>query len=341
MRRFITVFGTGLMLAVLVLAGPTWADAPIPYSVQPTDGSPGSERGYFDLSAEPGTQVRLALSVSNRSTKTIRVLIAATDAATGPHGGVSYGVAGEPVERTGSWIVLPQDSVRLGGKETATVPFVVTVPNDAASGDHVAGIAAWIPAEEKDAPESEAGQAGASITVQMRQVVPVKIVVPGPAQANLVVTGVTAVAGADKIDLDIAIANQGGLLVRGSGTISLKDGHGGFEQAFELDTVVPGTSLAYSVPWDATPKAGSYPVDVVLRYGDQEPQIARWSGDVVVGEKSLETLEDRQDGEASTAVATPATTTSWLVYGLVGGLLVVIVVMGILLLRRRKLASRT
>ena len=335
MRRVLGLFGVGLAFAALALAGQAFgaeSPAPVPYSIQPSKHAPGAEQGYYDISADPGMQIQQTLSVSNRSSKAIEVLVAATDAATGPHGGVSYGVAGEPVVKTGAWIHLVKDSVRLAPGQSVALEFVIDVPSDATPGDHVAGIAAWIPAASTDTPESEAGQAGASITVQMRQVVPVKVVVPGQAEARLAVTGVTAVAGSEKMDLDIAIENPGGLLTKGRGTIALPGD--GFQQAFELATVVPGTSIAYSVPWKASPKAGAYAVRVVLYYGDQESLTAEWSGDVTVADKNLAELANRQPAD-DTATPAESPSTPWVMYGLVAVLVVVILIMGVLLLRRR------
>ena len=341
MKRMFGMLGAcAVLTAILAVVGPAWganASTPMPYSIQPLKGAPGTEEGYYDISASPGAQVKETLVVSNRSSKTIKVLVAATDAATGPHGGVSYNVAGEPVTKTGTWIVLPQDSIRLQGGQRIALDFVINVPVDASPGDHVAAVSAWIPADEKDVPESGSGQAGASITVQMRQVVPVKVVVPGPAATRLVVTGVSAVAGLEKMDLDIAIANPGGLLTRGDGVITLPND--GFERDFELGTVVPGTAIAYSVPWKTAPKAGTYPVQVVLRYGDAASMTAEWAGDVTVADKNLAELENRQAADDD-SVAAESASSPWLMYGLIGGLVVVIIVMGVLLMRRRRPAPK-
>jgi hypothetical protein len=96
---------------------------------------------------------------------------------------------------------------------------------------------------------------------------------------------------------------------------------------------VPRTSIDYLIPnWQTAPKAGVYPVSVVIHYGDKGVLTAEWSGNVTVASSSLKTLKNKYVAPLGTVAAKRP----WLMYGLVGGLVLVILVMGFALLRRRR-----
>ena len=334
MIRVSTILLVAVSIGLLGLVSPAGAsaDSEIAFSIQPLAGTPAAAKGYFVVPADPGGQVTQTVSMRNTSDKTIEVRVAAVDASTGPYGGASYGTPGEPVKQMGAWIALPLSSIRLGAGEARDIDFVISVPADAAPGDHLAGLAAWIAARSEESSAAQSGQAGAVVTVQTRRLVAVQVVVPGPAEPEIVIAGVTAAARPNGMNLEIAISSPGGLLTNGNGTIELPDA--GFTQDFALDTFVPGTTIAYPIQWKTAPKVGTYPAHVILHYGDQGAKTAEWSGEFAVVDKNLAELKDRVVAPETPAGA--ASSTPWLVYGLIGGLVLIVLIMGFALLRRRR-----
>jgi hypothetical protein len=341
MTRPAAIFLAALAITLYLLASPSSsvAASAMEFSVHPLAGTPAADKGYYVLAAKPGSKVTQTLSLSNVSSKAIELSLAATDASTGPYGGAAYGVPGTAVKQTGTWITLPLKHLRLDAEQSVDVDFVVSVPLGAAPGDHLAGLAAWIPAKKSaDSTGTKSDKAGAVVTVQMRQVVAVQVVVPGPAETALVVSGIAPAASPNGMNLEIAISNPGGLLTSGNGTIDLPDS--GFTADFPIGTFVPGTSIAYPILWTTTPKAGTYGAHVIVHYGDQGSQTAEWNGQVTVVDKSLSDLKNRIVAPQATEGASTGGGRPWLIYGLIGGLVLVVLIMGFALLRRRRPEAR-
>ncbi len=338
MRRSLTVLAAALALVVAGLAASGWAQAAaeLGFQMQPPAGSPAATEGYYLLPADPGTRIDERLTLQNTSTEAIDILLAPVDASTGPYGGVSYGTPGSPVKQVGTWIALSQSRVRLGAGQAVDVPFTVSVPSDAAPGDHLAGIAAWIPAKESPPAGSPSPGGGVAVTVQMRRVLAVQVVVSGSAEAKLAVDGVKALPQGNGMNLGITIANTGQLLTQAKGIVTLPDT--GFKKEFNVNTFVPGTSIEYPVLWTADPSPGTYQAHVVLRYGDKYAQTAEWSGEYTVVEENLKELENRVAATNAPAATTATGGASWLLYAVIGGLVFIILVMAVIMLRRRPAA---
>jgi hypothetical protein len=286
-----------LVAAALILPGAASAAEPVPdFTVEPAPGSSlAPAGGYFRLVAKPRDTATQALVVRNTSNRPIEIRLAAVDARTAAYGGVSYGLPAEATKGVGTWISLQTERLRLRARESAKVLFSVAVPSDAGSGEHLGGLAIWSP-RDAQAQESErgAGQAGASVTIQTRRVIALVVRVPGPVAPRLVVTGVAPAPRADGLYLTVAVANRGGLLTKATGVLSLPGE--GFTERFSVDSIVPGTSVAYPLKWTERPRDGEYRARVDLRYGSRT---AVWEGTFTVGEQVSAELVDR--GAADTA----------------------------------------
>ncbi|MFF8315293.1 COG1470 family protein [Streptomyces lydicus] len=94
-------------------AGPGWSAAPAPAA----GAAPGpQDRPYFYLEGAPGTVMTDRLSLGNPTGRAVTVRLRATG--------------------TGSWLALAAREVKVPARTRAGVPFTVTVPRDAAPGEH-------------------------------------------------------------------------------------------------------------------------------------------------------------------------------------------------------------
>lgn len=261
------------------------------------DSQTAPEGGYFLLETTPGETVEQSIGLRNDSDEELTLHLAAVDATTGQLGGVSYALADETATGTATWIGLERSAVTLQPGASEFVSFDVAVPEGARSGQHLAGLSIAVPSEGDDADEAGEGEAGASIDVQTRRIIAVQVDLPGPAEPELVVEGVTPAARPDGLYLEIAIENRGRKLTKAEGVITVGED---FEREFSVDTFVPGTSIAYPVKWPVADSDGRHQAVVELRYGDET---AEWEGSFEVGEETLEELGDRQ-------VASPEQATS-------------------------------
>jgi len=309
--------------------------AGIGFTAQPLPGSPGAELGYFKFEAAPGDSVSRILLITNTSKKTQALRIAANDGRASVYGGVDYTQIGAKPAAVGMWIDVTRPTVDLAPGASIKVPFVVHVPSDATAGEHVGGLSVWEPAAITKSETSAADdQAGTRILYVERRVLAVEVVTPGEAVPEIVISGVTATPRPDGMYLSIAIANGGTAITTGNGTLALADK--GFTEEFSLDSMIPTAKTDYPVKWQRDPAEGTYPATVEVRYAD-DTRVATWSGDVTVGSADARELGERL---IEPAVAVGGSGTPWLMYGLIGGLVVVVLVMGFALLRRRRPEAR-
>lgn len=317
----------GMVLLLLIAAAPaaTAQDSDIDFLVEPAEGSQLAESGgYFLIPTEPGSQVVQTLALRNDSAQRLPLRLQAVDATTGPYGGASYGLPGEIPERVGTWIELDEDSVTLPPGGSEHVDFRVNVPSDADSGQHLAGLAIWSPADEDEAGEAAGDdEAGASIQVQTRRVIAVQVDVPGPAGAELVISGVEPAARPDGLYFEIGIANVGTALTKGTGEIEVPSQD--IFEVFDIDTFVPGTEIAYPVQWALSVPEGEYEARVLVEYEGGE---ATWEGTVVVGEGVRGELAERGVDVPGSSIPL------WMWLGAAG--VIVAVVIAFLLFRRRR-----
>lgn len=287
--RLLGVLGTFVFLAALAAPAAAAPEGDVAFLVRPAPGSSTPPNGgYFVLDAEPGDQVTQTLELRNDSPQRIQLELAAVDATTGSLGGASYGLASDQVRHTATWITLGDTSVSLDPDASARIPFTVTVPADADSGEHLAGLSVAALDDDSAAPTSgETG--GASVDIRTRRVVAVQMNLPGPAEPELVIDDVRAAASPQGLVLEIGIDHVGTALTRGEGTITLPGED--FERTFEVDTFVPRTSIAYPIPWTPETREGSHEASVEIRY---EGKVATWQGEVIVGQEVLTELAERQ-----------------------------------------------
>ena len=299
---------------------------------QPAAGSSTEpRRGYFVVAGSPGRTFTQSVALRNDSDGPVDLRLRAVDAATAQLGGSSFALETDKPAQMATWITLDKTSATLAPHASLTVPFRITVPADAVSGVHLAGISVLVPAT-KDAVVDGGTKAGASVTVQSRRVIAVQVNLPGAADPELVITGVAPVVRPDGLYLHVAVDNKGRGLTKGDGVVTLAGD--GFERKFSIDTFVPGTSIAYPIKWTEKALDGDHPAHVEIRYGDR---VAVWDGTFTIGKAIKEEQSNRQVTPPSDS-ATPSPERGLPVGILAGGVVGAVVLLGggILVGRRSK-----
>jgi hypothetical protein len=279
----------GILLTALAHPGLAGAQEEPRFLAAPGRGSqtaPGG--GYFLLEARPGQSVEQSIGLRNDSKGTLDLRLVPVDATTGPLGGVSYGLEHEDRRAVGSWIQLQREGITLAPGASKTIPFSVSIPTDAAPGEHVGGISVFVPAEEEGRGPTETG---AAVVVRSRRIVAVQVQLPGGDPAHIDIRGVEAAARPDGLYLEVLVANDGGGLTKGTGLIELPDE--GFSREFSIDTFLPRTAIRYPVKWTTEPRKGTFAGSVHIQYVGKH---AMWEGTFTVGERIREELADRRVG---------------------------------------------
>lgn len=329
--RSALVIACALLPLAPVAASAAAEDGP-KFLAQPAAGSSTEPLGgYFVVAGSPGKTFTQSVALRNDSEGPLDLRLAAVDAATAQRGGSSFGLETDKPAQMATWIALDKTSATLAPRSSLTVPFRITVPADAGSGVHIAGISILVPAA-KDSGVEAGSKAGASVTVQSRRVIAVQVNLPGPAEPELVITGVAPIARPDGLYLEVAVKNAGRGMTKAEGVVTLADD--GFAQKFSIDTFVPGTSIAYPIRWTDKALDGDHPARVEIRYGDR---VAVWDGKFTIGKAIKEEQANRQVTPPSNS--SNSSPDSGLPIGMVaGGVFGAVVLLGggILLGRRSK-----
>ena len=118
-------------------ADPTW-------EVAAPDGPHGADRPNFRYSGDGGERIEDSVLVSNPSDQPVELELYAADAFTTDAGMLDIRTRSHVADGVGAWLTLATDHVALQAGEQAEVPFVITVPGDAA-GEYLGGIVASAP----------------------------------------------------------------------------------------------------------------------------------------------------------------------------------------------------
>ena len=251
----------------------------IPSSARPVAAEATSTRvtvtpGLLELETEPGTDHEVAISLHNPSPDRLAIRVAPVGATTAGNGGVGY--RADQGGGAASWLALDRDSIELAPGAALEVTGRVHVPAHAPRGDSVLGIAVWVP-NDASPTGGEPANVSANIEVQVRQIVPVVVSVPGGGPAHLEATDLV-LNTRDDPRLGVSIANGGDLRGRGAGAIDIPDL--GIEAPFSVGTILPHEDTTVAVPWSGPLPEGRHRASVTIT--DDVGRRTTWSGALVV-----------------------------------------------------------
>ena len=147
-----------VLVALLPLATPLTAraddeDSRLTWSVAPASADGPDGRGQLEYVAQPGTQQRDHVVVSNLGTEPITVELAALDARQTPENPFELLAPDEPSSRVGAWLRLDETAVEVPARGSVVVGFTLDLPADAEPGDHAGGLVAVSTASSDDGPD--------------------------------------------------------------------------------------------------------------------------------------------------------------------------------------------
>lgn len=136
-------------LAVTPAAADTEDAAPATvWSLTPAPQEDEEDRVSFRFDVPPGETVEDAVELTNFSADEATFTLQAADGVVSDSGTFDILRPGEENEAAGQWIELDQQEVTVPADDSVTVPFSITVPENATPGDQPAGIAASVSAGE-------------------------------------------------------------------------------------------------------------------------------------------------------------------------------------------------
>ncbi|MGQ0777174.1 MAG: DUF916 domain-containing protein [Pseudonocardiales bacterium] len=285
-----------VLLTLVAAAAPAWADpsgqpppdppgqpgssGPATFGVRPATATAPDTRSNFTFGATPGAIIRDFLSVENISEAPLTVRVYASDAFNTPEGGFDVLAGGRKPVDIGAWTVPAQDTVTVGGRSTVIVPFTVTIPQDAAPGDHAGGIVAALTTQETNAE-------GQRVTVEQRVGARIYARIAGEFKPQLTIDGLSGAyrssanpVGGGEATVRYTVRNDGNLRLSGAQKLHVKTLWGStveFRDLPELPELLPGNSLEFTIPVPDVPPAvwltGQVLVDPLSISGDQNPAL--------------------------------------------------------------------
>ena len=253
---------------VALLAWPSVVsgEAEASFGIRPTEANPDKPETFSFFSHEilPGETIEDAAMVENHGGARGTAKIYVVDGITAINGGTTFTSDGYQTHGTLNWLGLEVVEVTLDPGESALVPFTVSVPADAAPGEHVAGLVV----EGFDPSETDGD--GFGVAVVKRTGVAVLVDVPGVRFADLDITGVGLSQQDDSGAVFLLdVRNKGNVSLRGSGVLTIKDSKGNelATAPFDMDTILPEDQTSFYINAPILLEDGDYLIDATADYG--------------------------------------------------------------------------
>jgi len=230
-------------VAMLVAGGAPVAAAQEqpPWTVATAANDFGTDRPNFSYTANAGDQLQDGLVVSNSGSTPLELVVYSADAFTTESGGVDLVTRDVRSTGVGAWVRPAVDHVTVPPGASADVPFTLTVPADAATGDHLGGIVTSV--QEGDA-ERRVG-----IRIKLRVGGDLK---PGLAVEDLNVDYSGAAFGAGDATVTYTLHNTGNAIVAARQAVSVSGPFGSWQTAAapvaDSPQLLPGEKWRVSAP---------------------------------------------------------------------------------------------
>jgi cbb3-type cytochrome oxidase subunit 3 len=294
------------LLAVLVIAGapaaaqdepdtPTSTEQPagpgLPPSSAPPAGSEEREAGWavqpagpdgpglrsaFTYNMTPGQTIRDSVSISNLSSEEITFAIYAKDAFNTEVDG-AFALLDDAEENVdvGSWVTIRVDEYAVPAGKRADIPFELTVPEDAAPGDHAGGI---IAANVDVIDEVE--QDGITLAVRQRIAARIYVRVAGPLSPELRIKDVSVSSETPLLpfvqgggSVTYTVENVGNVRLTAATESKVTGAFGrtvASPESQDLPELLPGGSVQITESWDGSPPLEYLTAKISVRSLDTE-----------------------------------------------------------------------
>lgn len=223
--------------------------------------------------ADPGTVLTEKLKITNESSEDREYYLYKKDIKGVEAGGVPV-FAEEGAERTGfemtEWIVLPGDKITIPAHQSIDIDVTINVPKEASPGSHFSGV--FVSLEPPHLRET-----GAGVGYEVASIISIRISgdINDTARIRSLSTG-KLIYGSKHVDFVARVENQGNILIRPRGPITITSMFGKKETFTVNDSlagVFPGASRDLSFTWDSEGVGfGKYEAVLALVYDGKDGQ---------------------------------------------------------------------
>ncbi len=234
------------------------------FVIRPVDGVDGD---YFTLTAKAGTNNKLVVVLQNVDDEALSLRTFASDVLPVVNGGFAVTSEATPPTGTATWLDYPAETFDFASGEGVERTFTVTIPEDAAPGQYIAGLTL----ETAEPLEVE----GTNLLQQVIQKsIAVFILVPGPEQPEFSLSDPEFVADPSAPRVEVQVVNSGNVLVKPAGELTLTNDSGKavFSAPIQMGSVYAGMTVLLSVALAPSVPDGDYQMSVDLK--DEETGVS-------------------------------------------------------------------
>ncbi len=215
------------------------------YPTYSTDTDPRS-KSWFIYSLPAGVKKSDSVTVVNNGKTQLTIQVYAVDSVKANDGSFALAALEQPRNSIGAWVSLGQKEVTLNPGEHKKIPFTISIPLKAASGEYSGGIVFQL------APQKSTTSKGMAINVVSRVGVRMYETVPSADQLKMSVSNLKYSIVDNKLAITFTIENNGTVHVSPTGVFQLRDVFGRVADMVNLDSqlgvVVPGKPTTITIP---------------------------------------------------------------------------------------------
>lgn len=250
------------------------------FSVVPAES--GTGLSYFRLRLSPGGEATETIAVVGESRTAVTLSVFPTVGVTSPNSGDAY--EGEPTQRcrsVGCWLGELPRTFTLGYHTKRIVSFHVTVPEHAAAGQYLAGVAVQrATTESASASTSKSKRPAARSVLVSEVVVGVAVTVGSGYPHDLAIRSVSGARIGNDAALIVHEADTGSAFEHPKGAVTLQESGRRRQFVATSSTVLPGGQAGIRVLARGV-SPGRYAASAYLHY-DNGQKIAHWSGTITI-----------------------------------------------------------
>lgn len=241
-------------------ATPPPSDVGPSFVIRPAEGRDGE---FFTLEAEAGTTNELTVVLGNADDEPLELLSYVGDTVPMTNGGFAIAEPDVPASGTATWIDYPAETYDFAPGEGIERTFTVTIPDDAAPGQYIAGISLQT-AEPLEVEGSD------FFNQIIRKTVAVFIIVPGELTPAFDLGEPEVVQGDLRSQIVVPVNNTGNMLVKPQGELTLTNqaGETVMTAPIAMGSVYAGTNAPLAVSVPSSVPVGDYTLTINLT--DQE-----------------------------------------------------------------------
>lgn len=229
----------------------------VTWTVRTASNDFGAERTSYEYAVSPGGTIKDALVIANNGNETLDLGFYAADGFTTDSGQFDLVAGGETSTGVGAWVTSKKDRVTVKAGKTVSVPFTLTVPDNATPGDYAGGIVTSLVQPDDEAQINVDRRLGIKLSLRVSG-----DLTPGVAieDAHVDWNGGLNPLGSGDATMTYTLHNTGNAVLSAQQSASLTGPFGWFPATAgdiaEPPQLLPGESWKVTVPFDGV--AGSF-----------------------------------------------------------------------------------